>query len=499
MEYQRSVFIHLTANNMKIEDTNEEKVFHPSLDIKDGVVVLGFRIKKEKGEDVDIFIIKTSEGVTVTESLSFQDKEEHYSIDKKKRVLSKLSKKWGEESANKFIEGLQDGAGSTIEGFALYTKIKEHLKKYIELEREEDYIILTAWVIGTYFSPIFNAYPYIHIKAPKGSGKSQCLGFLNQIAFNTVKARASLPALRDTVDSLRGTYLIDQADSLNRNNMEEILDVLTDSYKKDGGSMRKMIQTKKGNWEVEEFEAYCPKVFASINQLPEDLRDRCIVIPLIRSNKNLPTLNEGDYMWKEIRGNLYEYLITEHSIISGNYLACIYGYKAGADMVGRKLELWLPIETVLMSVFVEKEEVEMAKKRFLARYEFAGYQTSEIEVAVIETIIKLMKDGLDIILHPKEIASEIDEDQFEEEDKFTFASIKQKSTIVGRAITKFNLASQKLSRDSGGERYLFTKEHLKKVHDGYFTQQVVESDTQTLISKSMPKNMDLLNVSFSES
>jgi hypothetical protein len=46
MEYQRSVFIHLTANNMKIEDTNEEKVFHPSLDIKDGVVVLGFRVKK---------------------------------------------------------------------------------------------------------------------------------------------------------------------------------------------------------------------------------------------------------------------------------------------------------------------------------------------------------------------------------------------------------------------------------------------------------------------
>ena len=129
---------------------------------------------------------------------------------------------------------------------------------------------------GTYFSPIFSAFPYIHIKAPKGSGKSQCLSFLNQTAFNAVKARASLPALRDTVDSLRGTYLMDQADSLHRNNMEDFLDVLTDSYKKAGGSVRKMVQTKN-NWNLEEFEAYGPKAFASINQLPEDLRDRCIV------------------------------------------------------------------------------------------------------------------------------------------------------------------------------------------------------------------------------
>lgn len=484
---------------MKIEDTNEEKVFHPSLDIKEGIVVLGFRIKKEKGEDVDIFIIKTSEGVTVTESLSFQDKEEHYSIDKKKRILSKLSKRWGVESVNNFIEGLQGSVRSVIEGAMLYAKVKEYLKKYVELEREEDYTILTAWVIGTYFFPMFSAYPYIHIKAPKGSGKSQCLGFLNQTTFNGVKARASLPALRDTVDSLRGTYLIDQADSLNRNNNEEILDVLTDSYKKEGGSMRKMIQTKKGNWEAEEFEAYCPKVFASINQLPEDLRDRCIVIPLIRSSKNLPALDEGNIIWKEIRGNLYTYLITEYSIVSGNYLACGYGYKADTDMVGRKLELWLPIETILMSVYVGNEEIDMAKKRFLARYEFAGYQTSEIEVAVIETIIKLMKDGLEIVLRPKEIASEIDEDQFEDEDKFTFASIKQKSTIVGRAITKFNLASQKLSRDSGGERYLFTREHLKKVHAGYFTQQVEESDTQTVTSEIVSQNMALIDVCPNES
>ena len=44
----------------------------------------------------------------------------------------------------------------------------------------------------------------------------------------------------------------------------------------------------------------------------------------------------------------------------------------------------------------------------------------------------------------------------------------QKSTIVGRAINKFNLATQKLGSDSQGERYLFSREHLEKIYRGYF-------------------------------
>jgi hypothetical protein len=33
-------------------------------------------------------------------------------------------------------------------------------------------------------------------------------------------------------------------------------------------------------------ETYGPKAFASIRELPEDLRDRCLELPLIRSQRN---------------------------------------------------------------------------------------------------------------------------------------------------------------------------------------------------------------------
>lgn len=481
---------------MTIIDTNEQKVFHPSLDIKDGILVLGFRIKNEKEEETDLYIVKNVKDILATDETSFTCKGESYSIDKKKRTLPKLSQKWSAESVNTLMK--EDGVPLIpVNGFELYKEIQNALKKYIELEKQEDYTILTAWIMGTYFFPIFSAYPYIHVKAPKGSGKSQCLSFLNQTAFNAVKARASLPALRDTVDSLRGTYLMDQADALHRNNMEDFLDVLTDSYKRAGGSVRKMIATKNG-WVLEEFEAYGPKGFASINQLPEDLRDRCIVTPLIRSNKNYPAINEEDSSWKSFRDKLYTLLINKHIVVADTCTIVADEYKKSNEIYGRRLELWLPIEVILRSFGVDTKEIDEAKKRFLSHYEFATYQTSEIEGVVIKTIMEMMKGKSEIILRPKEIASEIDSDLFEEDDSFRFASVKQKSTIVGRAITKFNLASSKLSRDSYGERYIFSKEHIEKIYDGYFKQQSEENDTSTYTEESIPENKSLLDVSKGE-
>ncbi len=475
---------------MTIIDKNENKAFHPSIDIKDNVLVLGFRIKKEVDKETNLFVVKTTETLQTIEDPYFEYGGQTYSIDKKKRLLSKLSQKWGADSLNTFVELSRDPLYKTIKPHEVYEKIREKLKRHVELENEADYTLLSAWIIGTYFFPSFGAYPYIHIKAPKGSGKSQCLNFLCQTAFNAVKARASLPALRDTVDALRGTYLMDQADALHRPHMEDFLDVLTDSYKREGGGVRKMVQTKN-EWKLEEFDAYSPKGFASINQLPEDLRDRCIVVPLIRSGKNYAPVDSEDTFWKEVRGDLYVTLINCFQDVDQGYLVKRISYRNSNEIYGRRLELWLPIEVVLSEFLVPQEEIELAKQRFLSRYEFAIYQTSDMEVAVIDTVLSMMKGKDEIILRPKEIAPQIDTELFDPDDKFSFMSQKQKSTMVGRSITKFNLSSQKLPRDSQGEKYLFTREHVEKVYRGYFESK--KEDTQTYTEEKVLETKGLLD------
>lgn len=475
---------------MTITDYNEAKTFHPSLDIKDDTLVLGFRRKKEDGKEEDIYLIKTDRYLTTTEKVDFYDDDNNLiCIDKKKRLLAKLSQKWGVDNLNKLFENPPSTDNIQVSGIEIYNKIKDNLRKYIELENEADYIILPAWIMGTYYFPSFSAFPYIHIKAPKASGKSQCLNFILQTAFNAIKARASLPALRDTVDSMRGTYIMDQADSLHRNNMEDFLDVLTDSYKRGGGGIRKMIATKNA-WNVEEFDAYGPKAFGSISQLPEDLRDRCIVTPLIRSKKNHPQIEEEDTLWKEIRGDLYLFLIDNFQYVSTVYKFKIRQYRENKGVLGRQLELWLPIETVLSVVGVSEEDLEIAKKRFLSRYEFASYQASDIEGAVINTIIFLMKEDEEKMLRPKDIVEEIDSDLFDEEKELM--GKKQKASIVGRAINKFNLAIKKLNRDGQGERYLFNKTHLLKIHNSYFAENE-EKDTQTYIEENTLITKDILS------
>lgn len=53
--------------------------------------------------------------------------------------------------------------------------------------------------------------------------------------------------------------------------------------------------------------------------------------------------------------------------------------------------------------------------------------------------------------------------------------------------------AQKLGRDSQGERYLFSKEQLEKIHKGYFPQKTDELDTHTYTNEITIENNSLFN------
>lgn len=461
-------------------DYFEDIAFHPSLDIKKEILVLGFRIKPEMNKEENLFVIVSGNEVQVTKEPVFAINGSTHHIDVKGRKLAKLSKQWNKADLDNYRVELFENLKGVVPQ-AVFQKLVETLRKHVELD-EPDYTIISAWIIGTYFFPIFAAYPYLHIKAPKGSGKTQCLSFLNQTCFNAVKARASLPAMRDTVDSLRGTYLMDQADALRRPNMEDFLDILTDSYKRGGGDVRKMVADKGKNWSLEEFQAYSPKGFASIHPLPEDLRDRCIIISLTRSGKNFHTLNEEDQTWKELRGELYKLLITYFQEIDMQYQVKTTSYRLDPSLVGRELELWIPLEVLMERFGVSMFEQKEAKERFLSQYGFAEAQVNDLERQVIELIQRRIGGELEITLAPKEIAENIDSLWFEDAD-----SAKQQAAEVGKIISKFNLSSRKLPRSNKGERYVFSKEKVEKIYHGYFTQEEASEHAPTYTDEKEPE------------
>ena len=323
----------------------EGEILHPSLDIKGGILILGFRYRATADKEKDIFIIVRGGNVEVLDGIDFEHDGIRYFVEVRKRKLARLEEQWGLAELNAFLAAHADMAENPFpKPKQLFDEIVATLKRFIELEKEVDYALVAAWTIGTYFHQLFPAYPFLNPKGPKRSGKSQLLTVLQQLSFNAVKARPSLAALSDTVDALHGTALIDQADSLGRKGGEEMLDILTDSYKRSGGKRRIVEFDKNKGRKVVEYEIYGPKAFASIRELPEDLRDRCLIIPIVRSKKNFRDPDNGGVRWKELRGSIYRLVIDQYGNADASYIALRIGYEKSAEMIGRELELWLPLE-----------------------------------------------------------------------------------------------------------------------------------------------------------
>lgn len=438
------------------------ELLHPSLDIKNQILSIGFRYRINAQEEADIFVVANDNQVEIIDTESFKRAGKLYFFEKRGRQLMRIEERWNLNELKKFINLHAEFKSETLTSKELFSSLVDLAKRHIELEHDIDYHLLVAWILGTYFYPIFSAYPFLHVKAPKRSGKSQCLNFLGQLCFNAVKSRPSLPALGDTVDSLRGTYLIDQADSLERKGGEELLDVLADSYKKSGGKRRIINFDKRRGRETLEFETYSPKVFASIKELPEDLRDRCLAIGLIRSQKNFPDPDDSGINWREIRGSIYKYLISNYSVIEGTYTVRKIGYREKREKIGRSLELWLPFE-VILACFNQENKIEEGWKRFSAQYGFSEYEPNELEEAVIKAIMEQLVANTEAILTPMEISRLVDSEAFTVGE-----TSKQNAVKVGWTIKKFNLSLEKKARTKNGVSYLFEKNRVDGIFQSYF-------------------------------
>ena len=85
--------------------------------------------------------------------------------------------------------------------------------KYLDYRNSSTYSFLALWVIGTYFFPIFKAYPYVCFSG-KESAMTKCLPITQQMAFNAVQSsNIDSSSLYSIVEGQRATFLIDEAET----------------------------------------------------------------------------------------------------------------------------------------------------------------------------------------------------------------------------------------------------------------------------------------------
>jgi hypothetical protein len=127
--------------------------------------------------------------------------------------------------------------------YEVYKDIYEYIKDHLVL-KDDEYHIMTLWIMASWLVDDFDTAPYLIFIAPKSSGKTQCLNVILELgyrAFLTVSVTG--PAIFRSIDAQHITPLIDESEfQVNTEKMSEssaaLYAVLNGGYKRGNKALR---------------------------------------------------------------------------------------------------------------------------------------------------------------------------------------------------------------------------------------------------------------------
>ena len=235
-----------------------------------------------------------NEGLTANLPEDFYDyitQEEKESPIENRLRLYYLRKATGENLKDKAILEAKIKLGEC------YKEIKHLLKEYIDTS-EENYTLISLWILGTYFHGEFATYPFLFFNAMKGSAKTRTLKLIsalgskgNGFVQNSITEAGLFRIPKGT------TTCIDECEQVGSKEKQTLRELLNSAYKK-GTQIKRMkkVKSKEGENQVSEtFEPYIPIALANIWGLDEVLSDRSITLILERSDNPFFTKKIEDF------------------------------------------------------------------------------------------------------------------------------------------------------------------------------------------------------------
>lgn len=244
----------------------------------------------------------------------------------------------------------------------VFKKIVGEMKKYIDYPDDRYFSLISLWIMGTYFQPLFQSYPFLYFGGVKRVGKTKSLTFVSQLSFNSINSLSvSVSALFRLCQSSASTLLVDETGYLrNKARFEDLRTLLYGRYKR-GQTVQRVEKDSSGKFMIKHFQVFGPTALANIEGLEDVLADRCISIIMRRSVKRDILNSEMDEklaVFQETRNMLYRLWMTHFkeveelsSVVSVENAVSEYSdYKE--QVSGRAWELWKPI--IVLAKFIDK-------------------------------------------------------------------------------------------------------------------------------------------------
>lgn len=229
---------------------------------------------------------------------------------------------------------------------ALHADIAAYIQKHIYFSTPEIYDFIAVWIMGTYLFRAFRYYPYLHLNAEKGSGKTLLMELMEPIAFNGVLlAQPPASTVLKLIEQDSASLFIDEAEGLgSKSSSSQLKSILKTGFARSG------VYYSGDNM----YRTYSPKCFAGINMLDDVLADRTITVRLLRKTGYDTTAiyRETPLMRKlqsELRDRLYLFGLQYGVGIAEDYNAETPLYDKFLHLTNRAYDIWLPLFKIVYS------------------------------------------------------------------------------------------------------------------------------------------------------
>ena len=323
------IFLEMSEEDLaNLTEVKNLVIIHPAQDYDDGVISYGTTIKgkdylvSSKPEMFPLMECPSRDTLLLQPHLSMSGFSQSAVLD--------------------FMSGAENSTPDSV-----HKEIVEYLKSFIFFPNPEYFNMLAVWIMGTYIYRAFRYYPYLHLNAEKGSGKTLLMELITPIAFNGVlMSQPPASTVLKLIELDSASLFMDEVEGLGES-------------KTGGGQLKAILKTgfaRSGvyyNGDVM-YRTYSPKCFAGINQLDDVLADRTIIVRLLRKTgyDKMKIYRETPLMRKDqadLRDKLYHFGLRYGPEVAADYHGETTMYDTLPHLTNRAYDIWVPLFKIVNS------------------------------------------------------------------------------------------------------------------------------------------------------
>ena len=176
------------------------------------------------------------------------------------------------------VERYLNNANVDIGGPQLIEQIVSHLKESVWLSHVEDFYLVAALIVLSYYQNLFSALPFFAIGGDPGSGKTTLASLVDALSFNSMTmGRITVPALARAANGSGGIIVLDDAETIGKA-FSPVNQLLKVGYRKQSS-----IYTISSRASIQSYDVFGIRIFSSIRPLDEVLGSRCIDLNMTKA------------------------------------------------------------------------------------------------------------------------------------------------------------------------------------------------------------------------